>query len=109
MFNFDKFEKLSIQKGLSRSFVTRQLGKSTSFFADYRKGKFSISENDARTIANLLGTNVDYLMDRSEDDGISKRVYIDDLDEDTKEVLKMCMEHKGLAKKLLDLAEALSK
>lgn len=109
LFDFDRFKKLCKDNGTNPARVASRIGKSRAYFSDLKNGRFTVKENDLNEIAKILGTTPDYLTGVSDDAERDHGVYLNDLDEDTKEVLKMCMEHKGLAKKLLDLAEALSK
>ena len=66
MFNFDRLNELSKEKGISKSFICKKLGKSRSFFVDAAKGKCSVSDNDIYIIANVLDTTPEYLTGKTD-------------------------------------------
>ena len=66
MLNFDKFNTLLNDKGMSKAFVARKIGKVRTFFSDLQKGKTSLNDEQLKAVADLLDTTPEYLTDKTD-------------------------------------------
>lgn len=67
MVNITKIKELCKAKGISQTFVATQLGKYRTFIGAVACGKDNIHEKELHEIAQILGTTVDYLTDKTDD------------------------------------------
>jgi transcriptional regulator with XRE-family HTH domain len=66
MVNINKIKQLAKEKGLKLSFLCEKIGASRYRLYDWERGKSFPTENEIQTIADLLGTTVDYLTDKTD-------------------------------------------
>ena len=57
----ERIRELSTQKGIKQKHICASIGVAESFFADWKNGKTSPSEEKLEKIAEILGTTVAYL------------------------------------------------
>lgn len=67
MVNIDKIKLLSKEKGLKISYICEKIGASRYRLYDWERGKSSPTENEIRTLADVLGTTIDYLTDKTDE------------------------------------------
>jgi len=58
MFNFDKFEKIRDSRGVSKAFVARAIGRTSTCVQDWKQGKSSPSAEQIAKIAEILCVNI---------------------------------------------------
>lgn len=66
MVNITKIEALIREKGWKNSYFCSLLNKNAGWISDMRRGRGLPDENTLQTIADKLGTTVDYLTDKTE-------------------------------------------
>ena len=66
MVNIHKIESLIKEKGWSNTYFSSMFEKSRSWINDWKRGKGLPDESTLQSIADKLGTTVDYLTDKSE-------------------------------------------
>ena len=66
MVNIYKVETLIKEKGWSNSYFCSLLGKNSGWIKDWKRNRGLPDENTLQSIADKLGTTVEYLTDKSE-------------------------------------------
>lgn len=66
MFNINRFNALVKEKGVTKAFIASKLEKNQTIFHDWVKGKSKPSDISLQIIADLLDSNVAYLMGESD-------------------------------------------
>jgi transcriptional regulator with XRE-family HTH domain len=66
MVNIDKIKDLAKEKGLSITFICQAVGQGPYYLNDVKRRNGSIPEERLKTIADTLGTTVEYLTDQTE-------------------------------------------
>lgn len=61
MFDFNRFEALRAEKGVSKAFIAQKLDRAASLCNDWKLGKSTPSEKQIKIVAQLLGTTPEYL------------------------------------------------
>ena len=61
MFDFNRFEALREEKGVSKSFIAQKLDRTASICHDWKAGKSSPNEKQIQIVAKILGTSPEYL------------------------------------------------
>lgn len=64
--NIDKIKDLAKEKGLSITFICQAVGQGPYYLNDVKRRNGSIPEERLKTIADTLGTTVEYLTDQTE-------------------------------------------
>lgn len=65
--NIDKIKSLAKTKGIKLKYICEKIGIRESYFGDIKSGKNKMTEERLRSIADLLGTTVEYLTDQTDD------------------------------------------
>ena len=65
MFDYERFEELRRSRGITKKFIAESLGRSATLCQDWKMKKSQPSEEQLRTVAEILGTSPAYL--RGED------------------------------------------
>lgn len=66
MVNFIKMNDLIKEKGITKTFIASKLGKKSAIFSDWKNKKSKPSLQDIEIVANILGTTVEYLTDKTD-------------------------------------------
>lgn len=66
MFDFNRFEALREEKGVSKSFIAQKLDRTASICHDWKAGKSSPNEKQIQIVAKILGTSPEYLKGETE-------------------------------------------
>lgn len=61
LFDYERFEELRASKGITKKFIAQALGRSATLCQDWKQGKSKPSEEQLKTVAEILGTSVSYL------------------------------------------------
>lgn len=104
---YDRLTERCNAQGVTVTALLQRLGLSTSKGTSWKNGSFPKADVISK-LATALNTSSSYLLGET-DDPDPMNSFLDELDDDTKAILKLCAEREGLAKKLLELAEALAK
>lgn len=67
MVNVDKIKALAKEKGISVTHLCQSIGQGAYYLNDVKKRGGNIPEDRLATIANTLGTTVEYLTDKTDD------------------------------------------
>ena len=67
MVNYNKLQALLKEKGISQSFISEKIGMSRNYIKDCKRLKAEIPEDRMNTIADILGTTIEYLIDETDD------------------------------------------
>ena len=62
LFDYERFEELRASKGITKKFIAQALGRSPTICQDWKQGKSRPSEEQLRTVAEILDTSVAYLV-----------------------------------------------
>lgn len=65
--NFSKIEQLAEEQGISLNALAIKMGKNRYFLYNVRDRKQVMKMPDIRTLATILNTNAEYLLDETED------------------------------------------
>ena len=65
MFNFNRFEELRKEKGITKTFIAEQLNRAPSLCQGWKDRKSEPSPEQLRVVAKLLDTTPEYLMGES--------------------------------------------
>lgn len=106
MVNIHKIKELAKDKGLSLAYLSTRLGVSKSYFTDVKNHKTTISSERLITIAELLDTTPEYLLDLTEVKVRTSQVGADSLSREEEEVLLAYRSKPDMQKavrKLLDV------
>ncbi|MBQ7435354.1 MAG: helix-turn-helix transcriptional regulator [Oscillospiraceae bacterium] len=69
MFQYDRFEALLKSRGITKTHISRCLGRSATLCQDWKQQKSQPSDKQLREVARILGTTPEYL--RGETDEVS--------------------------------------
>ena len=69
LFQYDRFETLLKSRGITKTHISRCLGRSATLCQDWKQQKSQPSDKQLREVARILGTTPEYL--RGETDEIS--------------------------------------
>ena len=61
MFDFNRFETLRAERGVSKAFIAQKLDRAASLCNDWKPGKSTTSEQQIKAVAKILGTSPEYL------------------------------------------------
>lgn len=61
MFDFNRFETLRAERGVSKAFIAQKLDRAASLCNDWKLGKSTPSEQQIKVVAKILGTSPEYL------------------------------------------------
>lgn len=61
MFDFNRFETLRAERGVSKAFIAQKLDRAASLCNDWKLGKSTPSEQQIKAVAKILGTSPEYL------------------------------------------------
>ena len=61
MFNYDRFEALRAQRGITKKFVADTLKRTPTLCQDWKQGKSAPNPHQIEIVAELLGTTAAYL------------------------------------------------
>lgn len=67
MVNIPKIRALCKEKGIKMSYICEQLGLARNYLNNVEKGQNTMSEERVLTVARILGTSFEYLMDITDD------------------------------------------
>jgi transcriptional regulator with XRE-family HTH domain len=89
MFDFNRFEELRKEKGVTKKFIAQQLGRTETIVQDWKKGKSSPNESQLSVVALILGTTPAYLTGESNE---KAPAVIGEGSERDKEIMKLLSE-----------------
>lgn len=61
MFDFNRFEALREEKGITKAFIAQKLNRAPVICHDWKLGKSTPSEQQIKVVAKILGTSPEYL------------------------------------------------
>lgn len=67
MFDFNRFEALREEKGISKSFIAQKLDRTASICHDWKAGKSSPNAKQLQIVAKILGTTPEYLTGQTDE------------------------------------------
>lgn len=67
MFIYSRFEELRKEKGITKTYIGYQLGRSHSLCQSWKEGKAEPNLDQLRFVADLLGTTTEYLTGESDE------------------------------------------
>ena len=67
MFQYERFEALRLQRGVTKTFIAQTLGRSATLCQDWKQQKSQPSEAQLREVARILGTTPAYLRGETDD------------------------------------------
>jgi transcriptional regulator with XRE-family HTH domain len=67
LFSFSNFDKRVKEKGVSKTFIAQKLGRNSTIFHDWSKGKSSPSEEALGIVAECLDCTVSFLRGHTSD------------------------------------------
>ena len=67
MFRFDRFEELRKERGITKTFIAKQLGRGPSLCQSWKDGKATPSPEQLKFVADILGVTPDYLMGETDE------------------------------------------
>ena len=111
MFNFDRFEELRREKGVTKKFIATQIGRTETVVQDWKQKKSSPNPAQLEVLAAILGTTVGYLTEESNE---KAPAVVGEGSDSDKEILKLLSEmsdetKSGLIPLLTKLKESDSK
>ena len=77
LFQYDRFETLLKSRGITKTHISRSLGRSATLCQDWKQQKSQPNEQQLREVARILGTTPAYL--RGETDVVSPDAQDDEL------------------------------
>ena len=80
MLDYERLQKLAKEKGISLSFLSRQLGKSRVYIVNCRDGSADLPAEQVAKISEMLGTTPEYLSGQTDVQGTGPDVLDDVLD-----------------------------
>ena len=69
LFQYERFETLLKSRGITKTFISKKLGRSATLCQDWKQRKSQPSEAQLREVARILGTTPEYL--RGETDEVT--------------------------------------
>lgn len=66
MLDFDRLNDCIHEKGITKAFIAKRLGRQRSLLNDWANGKSKPSDSDLKILANLLGVSADYLLGKTD-------------------------------------------
>lgn len=81
MCNIDRIKNLARQKGVKIKYICAQLGLAETYLSNVKNGKDRMTQDRFEQIADILGTTVEYLTDRTDDPAPKEKDPIQALDE----------------------------
>lgn len=66
MLDFDRLNDCIHEKGITKAFIAKRLGRQRSLLNDWANGKSKPSDSDLKILANLLSVPVDYLIGKTD-------------------------------------------
>ena len=69
MFQYERFEALLKSRGITKTFISKKLGRSATLCQDWKQRKSQPSDTQLREVARILGTTPEYL--RGETDEVT--------------------------------------
>ena len=67
MFNFARFESLRAERGITKSYLAKLLGRTPTIIQDWKQGKSAPNRDQLCIISNALGTTPEYLTGESDE------------------------------------------
>ena len=67
MFDFNRFEALREEKGITKAFIAQKLNRAPAICHDWKLGKSTPSDNQIKIVAKILGTTPEYLTCESDE------------------------------------------
>ena len=67
LFQYDRFEALRVNRGVTKTFIAHTLGRSPTLCQDWKQQKSQPNDQQLREVARILGTTPAYLRGETDD------------------------------------------
>ena len=90
LFQYERFETLLKSRGITKTFISKTLGRSATLCQDWKQRKSQPSDAQLREVARILGTTPEYLR------GETDEVLPNDMNEEMEQLLSSLREREDM-------------
>ena len=90
LFQYERFETLLKSRGITKTFISKTLGRSATLCQDWKQRKSQPSDAQLREVARILGTTPEYLR------GETDEILPNDMKEEMEQLLSSLREREDM-------------
>ena len=90
LFQYERFETLLKSRGITKTFISKTLGRSATLCQDWKQRKSQPSDAQLREVARILGTTPEYLR------GETDEILPSDMNEEMEQLLSSLREREDM-------------